>query len=447
MSYFRKILIANRGEIARRIILTCKKLNIATVAVYSEADEHAPFVQEADEAVLIGPPPVKKSYLDMEKIIQTAKEKGVDAIHPGYGFMAENPTFAQRCKEEGINFIGPDPALIRLMGDKIEARKQMKKAGVPVVPGVDSPLISVQEAAQAAREIGYPIMLKASAGGGGIGMEIVHAEEELEKAFFSTGQRASSFFGDNTLFLEKFISSPRHIEVQIAADGHGNVVHLWERECSIQRRNQKIVEEAPSPFLTTEQREQLCAVAVKGAQSIGYTNVGTMEFIFDEDGSFYFLEMNTRIQVEHPVTEEITGMDLVEWQIKIAAGERLPVTQEHISLEGHAIECRVYAEDPEHFIPSPGTIQSLTLPENVRLDFAVVEGNQVSPFYDPMIGKIIVHGKNRMEAIQRMKEALENCRIVGIKNNLPLLIRIMEEQGFREGNYTTKYVEKIQQKV
>jgi len=443
MSHFKKVLIANRGEIARRIIRTCKRLSISTVAVYSEADAASLFVKEADEAVLIGPAPVKKSYLDLEAIIQAAKQTGADAIHPGYGFLAENGTFAERCAEEGITFIGPSASVIRLMGDKIAARKQMKAAGIQIVPGVDGALRSIDEAKQVANEIGYPVMLKASAGGGGIGMQIVHSDHELEKAFESTAQRAGSYFGDDTLFLEKYISSPRHIEVQIAGDVHGNVVHLWERECSIQRRNQKIIEEAPSPFLDPVAREALCAAAVKGAESIGYTNIGTMEFIVDEQGEYYFLEMNTRIQVEHPVTEEISGIDLVEWQLKIAAN--LPIDRSTIPSipSGHAIECRVYAEDARTFMPSPGKIDTLIVPVEARLEFAVIEGDQVTPFYDPMIGKIITHGASRAEAIEKMKQALHQCIVGGIKNNLPLLASIMDDSAFQAGTYNTKFVETL----
>ncbi|MGG1659934.1 acetyl-CoA carboxylase biotin carboxylase subunit [Brevibacillus sp. NRS-1366] len=443
MSDFKKVLIANRGEIARRIIRTCKRLSIPTVAVYSEADASALFVKEANEAVLIGPAPVKKSYLDIDSIIAAAKDTGADAIHPGYGFLAENSTFAERCTQEGITFIGPKAAVIRLMGDKIEARKQMKAAGIAIVPGACGALTSIDEAKKVAGEIGYPIMLKASAGGGGIGMQIVYNDQELEKAFESTAQRAGSYFGDDTLFLEKYISSPRHIEVQLAGDEFGNIVHLWERECSIQRRNQKIIEEAPSPFLDPAAREALCAAAVKGAASIGYTSVGTMEFIVDEQGNYYFLEMNTRIQVEHPVTEEITGIDLVEWQLNIASGK--PLDQEVLPSNplGHAIECRVYAEDPRTFMPSPGKIDTLTLPVGVRLEFAVAEGDQVTPFYDPMIGKVITHGTDRQDAIQKMKEALKQCQVSGIKNNLPLLESIMDDSAFQAGIYTTKFVETL----
>ncbi|MGE5700893.1 MAG: acetyl/propionyl/methylcrotonyl-CoA carboxylase subunit alpha [Clostridia bacterium] len=443
MTTIQKVLIANRGEIARRIIRTCKRLSIPTVAVYSEADKDALFVQEADEAVSIGPAPVKKSYLDMEALIRATKETGADAIHPGYGFLAENSAFAQRCDAEGITFIGPKASVIRLMGDKIAARNQMKAAGVAIVPGVEGALGSVDEAKRAAQELGYPVMLKASAGGGGIGMQIVWNDQELEKAYESTAQRAGSYFGDDTLFLEKYIASPRHIEVQIAGDSFGNVVHLWERECSIQRRNQKIIEEAPSPVLDDVVREALCEAAVKGAKSIGYTNVGTMEFILDEQGQFYFLEMNTRIQVEHPVTEEISGIDLVEWQLDIAAGRPLATEQLAISPIGHAIECRVYAEDPRTFMPSPGTLTTLQLPENARLEFAVAEGDRVTPFYDPMIGKIITHGTNRQEAIAKMKEALQQCEIRGITHNVPLLSMIMENASFQDGNYNTKFVEQL----
>ncbi|MBN6189038.1 acetyl-CoA carboxylase biotin carboxylase subunit [Aneurinibacillus sp. BA2021] len=444
MTYFDKILIANRGEIARRVIRTCKRLGIQTVAVYSEADVDAPFVEEATEAVCIGPAQAKKSYLDIEKVIQVAKETGATAVHPGYGFLSENPSFVRRCEEEGIVFIGPNARTIELMGSKIEARRQMKQAGVPVVPGFDGKIASAAEALVIAEELGYPLMLKASAGGGGIGMQVVHTPDELQKAFDSTMQRAASYFGDGTLFLEKWLANPHHIEVQVMCDTHGNAVHLFERECSVQRRNQKVVEESPSPFLDEATRARLLDVALRGAQQIGYTNAGTMEFIFDEDKSFYFLEMNTRLQVEHPVTEAITGLDLVEWQIRIAAGEALSFTQEEVRKTGHALECRLYAEDPVTFFPSPGTLTRLTLPEeDVRLDFAVVEGSAVTPFYDPMIGKIIVHGQDRAEAIQKMERVLKNSKVEGVKTNASLLLKIMQDPEFQKGIYTTRFLEKL----
>ncbi|MDM5340610.1 acetyl-CoA carboxylase biotin carboxylase subunit [Fictibacillus enclensis] len=442
MGYFNRILIANRGEIARRIIRTCSELGIETVAVFSEADKDAPFVKEADHTVLIGPAQAKQSYLDAEKIIGAAKETQADAIHPGYGFLSENAAFSQRCKEEGICFIGPQPEVMTMMGDKIQARKKMEEAGVPIVPGYNGKLESLEEALWIAESLGYPLMLKASAGGGGIGMELVRNEDELKKAFASTMKKADSFFGDGTLFLEKWIENPRHIEVQVVCDQHGNGIHLFERECSIQRRNQKILEESPSPFLDDALRAELCETALKGAQNINYTNVGTMEFIFDDHQNYYFLEMNTRLQVEHPVTEEITGVDLVALQIKIAANEVLVLQQDDIKIKGHAIENRLYAEDPKTFFPSPGTLTTLDLPKDgVRLDFGVEQGNKVTPFYDPMIGKIITFGKDRKAAIEQMKQVLEEMKVEGIKTNLPLLQEILDSKAFTDGNYTTKFVE------
>ncbi len=442
--FFKRVLIANRGEIARRIIRTCQRLGIETVAVYSEADAEMPFVKEATIAVCVGPAQAKKSYLDIDNIIQAAKETNADAIHPGYGFLSENATFVRRCEEEGITFIGPTAKSIELMGSKLEARSQMQKAGVPVVPGSEGRLNSIEEAVSLAEEIGYPLMLKASAGGGGIGMQLVHNADELAKAFDSTKQRAESFFGDGDLFLEKWIGNPRHIEVQIAADKQGNVIHLFERECSVQRRNQKVVEESPSPYLDEKRREELLQTAIRGVQHIGYTNVGTMEFIFDGEKNFYFLEMNTRLQVEHPVTEEIIGLDLVELQLQLAAGERLPFQQQNITKNGHSIECRLYAEDPNTYFPSPGTIERLVLPEHTRLDFAIEEGSQVSPFYDPMVGKIIVHGEDRNQAIEKMKEALEQLKVEGITTNLLLLYDIMENVSFKKGEYTTTFLDEFQ---
>lgn len=442
MGYFKKVLVANRGEIARRIIRTCKKLGIETVAVYSEADAEAPHVSEATEAVCIGPAHAKKSYLNMDIIIQAAKETQADAIHPGYGFLSENAQFASRCMEENIIFIGPSAETISAMGSKIEARKHMEKAGVPVVPGSNEGIEEIDKALVLAGELGYPLMLKASAGGGGIGMQLIHNEEELVKVFDSTKQKAAAFFNDGTVFLEKWISQPRHIEVQIAADTHGNVIHLFERECSVQRRNQKVIEESPSPYLTDEVRNSLLEAAIRGVKEIQYTNVGTMEFIFDENQNFYFLEMNTRLQVEHPVTEEITGIDLVELQLKIAAKEKLGLSAEKLTRDGHAIECRLYAEDPKTFFPSPGSISKLKLPEgDVRLELAIVEGSTVSPFYDPMIGKIIIHGGTRSEAIAKMLSALDNLELEGVKTNLPLLKAIMKNGQFRKGNYTTRFLE------
>ncbi|RKD71310.1 acetyl-CoA carboxylase biotin carboxylase subunit [Sinobaca qinghaiensis] len=443
MSYFKKVLIANRGEIARRIIKTCHRLGIETVAVYSDADADTPCVKEAGEARHIGGSQAKESYLNMEKIIQTAKDTGADAIHPGYGFLSENTKFTKLCEDAGITFIGPDAEKIQLMGDKIEARRHMQKAGVPVVPGWDGKLDSAEHALEIAEELGYPLMLKASAGGGGIGMHIVYNKEELTKSFSSAQQTAGASFGDDTVFLERFIEHARHIEVQIAADHKGHAIHLFERECSIQRRNQKVIEESPSPFLTEALRRKLCETAVTGVKEIGYTNAGTVEFIFDDEtGDFYFLEMNTRLQVEHPVTEEITGIDLVELQLKIAAGEDIGFTQADIKHNGYAIEARLYAEDPDTYFPSPGKLTKLKLPEGIgRFDFAYEEGNTVSPFYDPMVGKIIVHGANREEALDWLDNVLDGIEIEGITTNLPLLKQLVNEKDFREGSYTTNYLQ------
>jgi acetyl-CoA carboxylase biotin carboxylase subunit len=440
MPYFNKILIANRGEIARRIIRTCRRLGIQTVAVYSEADADMPFVKEADEAVLIGPAPAAKSYMDVDKVMEAVKSSGAQAVHPGYGFLSENAAFAQRCELEGVVFIGPKPDTIEAMGSKIAARNVMQKAGVPVVPGWSEDIPTVDEALRIAQDIGYPMLLKASAGGGGIGMQVVTNSEELKKAFDSTKQRAQNYFGSGEVFLEKWINQPRHIEVQVVRDTHGNALHLYERECSIQRRNQKVIEESPSPFLTEEWRKALLEAALKGIEAIGYTNLGTMEFIFDSEGHFYFLEMNTRLQVEHPVTEAITGLDLVELQLKIAAGEPLGLRQADLKQSGHALECRVYAEDPKTFYPSPGPVKTLALPEGARYDFAVETGNQVTPFYDPMIGKVITHGPNRQTSIEKMTRVLEEMTIEGLKTNLPLLIGICRHEGFREGRFDTGFL-------
>jgi acetyl-CoA carboxylase, biotin carboxylase subunit len=439
---FSKVLIANRGEIAVRVIRTCKKLGIQTVAVYSEADAESLHVKLADEAYLIGKPRVNESYLNIEKIIEVAKETKAEAIHPGYGLLSENPVFARRCEEEGIVFIGPKADVIARMGSKIESRKTMIEAGVPVVPGISFPLADVEEAAKTAQEIGYPIMLKASAGGGGIGMQVVHNEEELKKAFEGNQKRASSFFGDGAMYMEKYIENPRHIEIQILADQHGNYLYLWERECSIQRRHQKVIEEAPSPFLDEQTRRKMGETAVKAAKHIGYTNAGTIEFLVDEQKNFYFLEMNTRLQVEHPVTEEITGLDLVEEQLRIAAGQKLLYSQEQIKRDGHAIEVRIYAEDPKTFFPSPGKITVFETPngEHVRNETAVTSGSSVTPFYDPMIAKLIVKGHSRQAAIEHMLQALESYKVEGIKTNIPMLKEVLSHPQFQAGNTTTNFV-------
>ncbi|NLY80707.1 MAG: acetyl-CoA carboxylase biotin carboxylase subunit [Lysinibacillus sp.] len=440
---FKKILIANRGEIARRIIRTCKKLNIQTVAVFSEADRDALFVREADESYEIGKPPVSQSYLNIDKIIEVAKKSGVDAIHPGYGLLSENPTFARRCEEEGIIFIGPTAEVIATMGSKIESRKKMKEAGVPVIEGVDIPIESVDEALEVAESIGYPLMLKASSGGGGIGMQRIETREELEKAFEGNKKRAQSFFGDGTMYIEKVIEHPHHVEIQVLADEHGNIVPLFERECSIQRRNQKVIEEAPSPTISKETREKMLDAAVKAAEFIGYTNAGTFEFLVDSQENFYFLEMNTRLQVEHPVTEEITGIDIVEQQIRIARGLPLEFSRESLRMKGHAIEVRIYAEDPKSFYPSPGMITAMELPvgEGIRHECAVEAGSSVTPFYDPMIGKLICYGETREQACKRLIQALTNYRVEGIKTNIPMLLQIASHPVFIKGNTTTSFVD------
>ncbi|MCO0599488.1 acetyl-CoA carboxylase biotin carboxylase subunit [Peribacillus butanolivorans] len=445
----RKILIANRGEIASRVIRTCKNLGISTVAVYSEADSEAPFVGHADEAYLLGGSRVQESYLNVKKILEIAKETGVDAIHPGYGFLSENADFARSCEDAGLIFIGPKPEVIQQMGNKVEARKKMEQAGLPLVPGFSRPLIDSAEAAAVAEKIGYPVMLKASAGGGGIGMQAVANADELLKAFEGNQKRAQLFFGNGDMFIEKLIEKPRHIEIQVLADGFGNAVYLWERECSVQRRHQKVVEEAPSSFLDEETRKQMGIAAVKAVKAIGYCNAGTLEFLVDADKNFYFLEMNTRLQVEHPVTEEITGLDLVEQQIKIASGNKLDFTQEEVKREGHSIEVRIYAEDPKTFYPAPGKISGLKLPEGegIRHELAVQNTSVVSHFYDPMIAKLVVSGGSRNEAIDRLKEALNTYKIDGIKTNLPLLKEIIVHEAFSKGDTTTDFIDKYIKKI
>lgn len=439
---FKKILIANRGEIAVRIIRTCKKMNIMTVAVYSEADHLAPFVKEADEAYLLGGPRPQDSYNNIEKIIEIAKLAQCEAIHPGYGFVSENAKFAERCLEESIIFIGPKPEVIEKMGSKIQARKTMKEASLPLVPGISFPLKDVEEAAIEADKIGYPIMLKASAGGGGIGMGAVHNENELRKAFAGHQKRAETFFNNNEMFLEKLIENPRHIEIQVLADHYGQAVYLGERECSIQRRNQKVIEEAPSPIVDEETRRAMGSAAVKAALAIGYENAGTFEFIMDEAKNYYFLEMNTRLQVEHPITEEITGLDIVEQQIKIASGEKLGFLQDDVTLQGHAIEARLYAEDPKTFFPTPGKITVIELPNEpyIRHDIGVKAGSTITPFYDGMFAKLIVTGKNRSECIEHLQFALEHYRVEGIKTNIPMVQAVVQHEEFLKGNTSTGFV-------
>jgi acetyl-CoA carboxylase, biotin carboxylase subunit len=439
---FKKILIANRGEIAARVIRTCKELGIAAIGVYSEADADAPHVKLADEAYLIGASRVAESYLNIEKIIGVAKLTGAEAIHPGYGLLSENAEFARRCEQEGLVFIGPTPCVISKMGSKIESRKAMEEAGVPVVPGIAFPLADAEEAVEVADRIGYPVMLKASAGGGGIGMQIVNSGEEIQKAFEGNRKRATDFFGDGAMYVEKYVENPRHIEIQILADRFGNTVYLWERECSIQRRHQKVVEEAPSSFLSEETRQKMGEAAVKAAKAIGYQNAGTIEFLVDENQNFYFLEMNTRLQVEHPVTEEITGLDLVREQLRIAAGESLNLRQKDVKRDGHAIEVRIYAEDPKTFFPSPGKITNLELPEGpgVRHELAIHGQSVVTPFYDPMIAKLIVKGTDRDHAITILQNALAKYHVEGIKTNIPMLKEVAAHKAFLAGDTTTNFV-------
>ncbi|KGA84990.1 biotin carboxylase [Lysinibacillus fusiformis] len=442
---FNKVLIANRGEIARRIIRTCRRLNIHTVAIYSEADAESLHVKDADEAYCVGKPPVAQSYLNIERILGIALENGVEAVHPGYGLLSEHAEFAKRCEEEGLIFIGPSADVIASMGSKLEARKTMKAAGVPIVEGVETPVKDAEEAIEIAERLGYPIMLKASAGGGGIGMQLVENAEELAKAFEGNQKRAQSFFGDGTMYMERFIANPHHVEVQIIADHQGNVVPLFERECSIQRRNQKVVEEAPSPFISQETRDKMLEASVKAAKHIGYINAGTIEYLVDEDQNFYFLEMNTRLQVEHPVTEEITKLDLVEEQLKIAAQQPLSFTKESITKQGHAIEVRIYAENPSTFFPSPGAITALELPtgEGVRHECGVEAGSAVTPFYDPMISKLVVWGETRDIACERLIQALKAYKVEGIQTNIPMLLKTVTHEQFLKGYTTTKFVEQF----
>lgn len=444
---FKKILIANRGEIAARVIRTCQSLGIATVCIYSEADKEAPYVKMADEAFGVGGPKVAESYLNIEKIMEIARLSQSEAIHPGYGLLSENAEFARRCEEAGIVFIGPSADVISRMGSKIESRNIMEQAGVPVVPGISYPLADWEEAARAASCIGYPVMLKASAGGGGIGMQIVRSESDIQKAFEGNRKRASDFFGDGAMYMEKVVENPRHIEIQILADSYGNTVYLWERECSIQRRHQKVVEEAPSSYLDIITRGKMGEAAVMAAKSIGYRNAGTIEFLVDESQNFFFLEMNTRLQVEHTITEEITGLDLVAEQLRIASGHSLNFGQSDVKLGGHAIEVRIYAEDPKTFFPSPGTITKFAIPEGqgIRHELAVHEGSLVTPFYDPMIAKLVVKGKDRDEAIDRLQEALAHYQVQGIKTNIPMLQAVIAHPAFRSGDTTTDFVAKYLQ--
>ncbi|MGD6833205.1 acetyl-CoA carboxylase biotin carboxylase subunit [Sutcliffiella halmapala] len=440
-----KILIANRGEIAERIIRTCNRLGIETVAVYSEADKDLPYVHSATIARHIGEAPPQKSYLNVDLLIEIAKEENVDAVHPGYGFLSENGEFSERLQEEGLIFIGPSVDVIKLMGDKLSSRRTMIEAGVPVVPGSEQPVESLEAACQLAAEIGYPVMLKASGGGGGIGMHRCENQRDIENTFEQTKKRAKAYFKNEDMFIEKYVGNARHIEVQVFGDSHGNIVHMYERNCSVQRRNQKVIEEAQSPAISENARMKICEAAVLAAKQVNYSNAGTVEFIMDDKENFYFLEMNTRLQVEHPITESITGLDLVEWQLLVAAGNPLPLKQEEIASQGHAIEFRVYAEDPVTFFPSPGQITKWHMPlqEGIRIDSGYGPDLKVTPFYDPMIAKIIISAQTRKETIDRAREYLDQVKVEGIKTNLPFLRHALQTDEFIIGDYHTGFIQSM----
>ena len=441
----KKIVVANRGEIAIRVMKTAQKMGIKTVAVYSTADRNAPHVKFADEAVWIGESPSNQSYLLGSKIIEVAKQLNADGIHPGYGFLSENAAFAEEAIANGITFIGPESKAIHMMGSKLAAKEAVKAYDIPMVPGIDEAITDIQKAKTIAKEIGFPILIKASAGGGGKGMRVVEKEEDLESQMARAISEATSAFGDGSVFIEKYVASPRHIEIQIMADSHGNILYLFERECSIQRRHQKVVEEAPSSVLTPELRKQMGEAAVKVAKACDYLGAGTVEFLLDENLNFYFLEMNTRLQVEHPVTEMITGLDLVEMQIKVARGEALAIKQEDLQIKGHAMELRVYAEDPlNDFLPSVGNLEVYKLPEGegIRVDNGFEQGMDVPIYYDPMLAKLITYGKTREESIQLMIKAIENYEVEGVSTTLPFGKFVMEHEAFRSGNFDTHFVKK-----
>jgi acetyl-CoA carboxylase biotin carboxylase subunit len=442
---FKKILIANRGEIALRVIRACRELGVSTVAVHSTADAESLHVRFADESVCIGPPPAKESYLSVPAILSAAEVVGADAIHPGYGFLSENADFAEVCGKCGVQFIGPTPEAIRQMGNKIRAREAMKAVGLPLLPGSDGRLNSEAEAAEVAEKVGYPVLLKAAAGGGGRGMKVVRNRAGLGASFHAASSEAAAAFGSGELFLERYVEKPRHIEVQIVADNHGNVIHLGERECSVQRRHQKLIEESPSPGLDAERREALCNGAVEAIRKVGYNNLGTMEFLFDERGDFFFLEMNTRVQVEHPVTEAVMGVDLVKEQIRLAAGEKLSIGLQSMHARGHSIECRINAEDPVTFAPSPGQITAFHAPggPGVRIDTAAYEQYRVLPYYDSLVAKLIVHSEDRPSAIRRMQSALAEFVVEGIRTCIPFQLRVLASHDFQIGQYDTGLVERI----
>jgi len=439
----KKVLVANRGEIARRVIRTLRKMNIASVAVYSDADKNAPHVLEADQAVYLGGSPATESYLRMDAILEACKELGVDGIHPGYGFLSENSLFAKKVAQEGITLIGPSPFSMEIMGDKLRAKQAVKEFGVPLVPGVDHAITQLDEALSIAQEIGYPILIKASAGGGGKGMRLVERKEDFEQQMRLAQNEARSSFGDDAVFIEKFVTQPRHIEIQVFADQHGNAVYLFERECSIQRRHQKVIEEAPSVILSDDLRKKMGEAAVAVCRSCNYQGAGTVEFLIDAQMQFFFLEMNTRLQVEHPVTEEITGLDLVEWQIRVARGEALPLKQDELSMNGHAIEIRVYAEDTlSGFTPDIGTLKRYRIPNGraIRVDDAFVEGMDIPIYYDPMIAKLIVWGKDRNTAIKRAITAIDEYQISGVKTTLDFGKFVLKHPDFQSGNFDTNFV-------
>ena len=442
---FKKILVANRGEIALRVIFACRELGIKTVAVYSEADENSLHVRFADEDICIGPPRSSDSYLNVPAIISAAEITGADALHPGYGFLSESAYLAEVCEACHIRFIGPDPSVIRLLGDKAKARRAMKKAGVPMLPGSDGPVESEDRAIKTAQQIGYPVIIKAVAGGGGRGMRIVKQPSELPHAFKTAQREAESAFGVGDVYIEKYLESPRHIEFQILGDHHGNVVHLGERECSIQRRHQKLLEESPSVAVSDKVRRKMGAVVVDAARAVQYTNAGTFEFLMDEKGNFFFMEVNTRVQVEHPVTEMVTGIDIVKEQIRIAAGARLGFKQSEVMFTGHAMECRINAEDPETFVPSPGMIHAFSVPggPGVRVDTAAHSECLISPYYDSMVAKVIVHGRDRQESIARMRRTLEMTVIEGIKTSVPLHLKILNEADFQAGKLGTGFMDRF----
>ncbi|MEW6456850.1 MAG: acetyl-CoA carboxylase biotin carboxylase subunit [Acidobacteriota bacterium] len=445
MGIIKKILIANRGEIAVRVIRACGELSIKSVAIFSEVDKSSLHVQMADEAILIGPPSPLESYLNIEKIIETAKKAGCNAIHPGYGFLAENYNFVKRCEEERIIFIGPNSKAMKLVGSKLESRNTMKKAGIPIIPGMNQTGKSMENFKKFAQKIGYPVLIKASGGGGGKGMKIVKREQELIPNIESAIRESKSAFGDESVYLEKYIEEPRHVEFQVLADNFGNAIHLYERECSIQRRYQKLIEETPSTALDDELRTKMGEIAIKVIKVSGYTNAGTVEFLLDKNKNFYFLEVNARIQVEHPVTELVTGIDLVKQQIMIANNEKISIKQEDISQKGHSIECRIYAEDPENnFTPSPGKILYLKEPAGpgIRVDSGIYSGYEVSPYYDPILSKLIVLGENRNSTIERMKNALSEYIVFGIKTTIPFLYDVIQHKDFIHGETYTNFIDK-----